>query len=151
MSYQPVIAIVVCDTSNCALLCRSVETYNEEQFASIASTMIKHVARMLSVTLEQAGSMLGVFHWDAQALIDAFLEGPDAVAKRCGVSLTDAGALSLQRYALGRERSNTAASRPTAHRFQQFMMVQVGHSSRPPPTHRVNCEPFHFAGRSRFS
>lgn len=95
--------------------------------------MIKHVARMLNLPLEQAGAMLGVYSWDAQALIDAFMSAPEAVAARCGVSLSNAGALSLKRFADGLERSSALAS-PTGSRAPVHRLMQLlGLRSAPPP------------------
>jgi len=112
---------------------RSVEAYDEDQFASVATAMIKHVARMLNLPLEQAGAMLGVYSWDAQALIDAFMSAPEAVAARCGVSLSNAGALSLKRFADGLERSSALAS-PTGSRAPVHRLMQLlGLRSAPPP------------------
>jgi predicted transcriptional regulator len=88
--------------------------------------MIKSTARLLGISLEQAGSMLVAYHWDAQALIDAFMEDAAAVASRCGVSLSDAGAISLQRYAQGLDRSSQAAVRSSVQRFIHRMAVQAG-------------------------
>ena len=102
--------------------------------------MIKYVARMLDIPLEQAGTMLGVYCWDAEALIGAFLSNREEVATRCGVSLSNAGVLSLHRFALGVERNACSAASASGLRAPMHRLMQIlGLRSQPlaaalPPT-----------------
>lgn len=124
---------------------RSVEAYDEDQFATVATGMIRHVARMLGVPLEQAGSLLGAYSWDAQALIDAFISDPDAVAARCGVSLSNTGALSLQRFVEGLERHSAAmttvgARAPPLQRLLQLIGVRPASAAATAPDAHIDDE-----------
>lgn len=106
---------------------------DEDQFASLATGMIKHVARLLSVPWEQAGTMLGVYAWDAQALIDAFLSSPESVAASCGVNLSSTGELSLQRFTSGLERLQAVTPGARAPAPSRGILHILGLRSSDPP------------------